>query len=79
MDQQIERRDFKMYCREVSNDGSEFELVFEMDGKVVDRQTEFCFQNILFESEDFLTRNCEKYGYDTRYDSFEINLNYIFS
>lgn len=79
MEQQLERRDFKMYCKEIGNDGSEFELVFEIDGKIVDRQTEFSFQNVLIESEDFLVRNCEKYDYDSRFDSFEVSLNYIFS
>lgn len=76
---ELERREFKMYCKEVSNDGSEFELVFEIDEKVVDRQTEFSFQNILIESENFLVRNCEKYDYDSRFDSFEVSLNYSFS
>lgn len=79
MEQQLERRDFKLYCKEIGNDGSEFELIFEINGKVVDKQTEFSFQDILIESENFLVRNCEKYYYDSRFDSFEVSLNYIFS
>jgi len=79
MEQELERRYFKMYCKEIGNDGGEFELVFEIDGKVVDKQTEFSFQNVLIESDDFLTKNCEEYDYDSRFDSFEVNLNYIFS
>ena len=73
------KRSFKMYCVEVGNDGSEFQLVFELNGSIKDIKTEYCFEDILFSSSEFLTKNCEKYGYDSRFDSFEVNLNYKFS
>jgi hypothetical protein len=72
-------RSFKLYCVEVGNDGSEFQLVFEINGNIKDIKTEYCFENILISSSEFLSKNCEKYGYDGRFDSFEVNLNYKFS
>jgi hypothetical protein len=69
-------RKFRMYCVEVSNDGSEFELRFEKDGEVVDSIIEYCFDDVLIDSYKLFEKNCEKYCFDTRFDSLEININY---
>jgi hypothetical protein len=71
-------RNLKMYCVEISNDGSEFELRFEVDGKVVDRKIEYCFDDILYDSYNFFKENCEKINFDSRFDKFEINLDYSY-
>ncbi len=75
----MENRKFEMYYVDVSNDGSEFELVFKVDGRIVDIKTEYCFEDVLIDSSEFLNKNCEKYSYDSRFDSFEVNLSYRFS
>ena len=69
-------RKFRMYMEDVSNDGGEFQLVFEIDGKVKDIQTEYCVENCMIESCNFFSRNCEKYEYDTRFDRMEVNLSF---
>lgn len=71
-------RIMKMYCVEVSDDGSEFELRFEVNGKIVDRVTVYSFDDILITSAEFFTRNCEKVGFDTRFDHLEIKLDYTY-
>jgi hypothetical protein len=71
-------RAMKMYCVEVGNDASEFELIFEVDGKIVDRATEYSFDDILITSAAFFKRNCEKVGFDTRFDRLEIKLDYTY-
>ena len=69
-------RKFKMYCVEVSDDGSEFELRFEIDGEVVDKEVGYCMDDILFMCYNFYNKNCEKYNFDLRSDKLEININY---
>lgn len=69
-------RKFKFYMVEVGNDGSEFQLVFELDGKIKDIKTEYCVEECLLDSGDFFTKNCEKYLFDTRIDSLDFNLNF---
>lgn len=69
-------RKFRMYFVDISNDGSEFELRFECNGEVVDRRVEYSVEDILFESYKFFRRNCEKFGFDSRFDSLSIELNY---
>jgi hypothetical protein len=61
---------------EVSNDGSEFELVFEIDGKVKDIRIEYSVEDCLIESYDFFYKNCEKYLFDGRVDSLDYKLNF---
>jgi hypothetical protein len=61
---------------EVSNDGSEFELVFELDGKVKDIRIEYSVEDCLIESYDFFYKNCEKYLFDGRVDSLDYKLNF---
>ena len=70
------KRIIKIYCIEVSNDGSEFELRFEINGELVDKEVGYCIDDILFMSYEFYSKNCEKYNFDIRYDKLEINLNY---
>lgn len=69
-------RKFRFYMEEVSNDGSEFQLVFEIDGKVKDIKTEYCVEDCLIDSYDFFHENCEKYLFDGRCDGLEYNLNF---
>lgn len=69
-------RILKMYCVDVDEDGSEFELRFEVDGKIVDRKTTYCFDDILYYSHDFFSNNCDKVGFDGMNDKLEINLSY---
>jgi hypothetical protein len=61
---------------EVSNDGSEFQLIFELDGKVKDIKTEYSVEDCLIDSYDFFYKNCEKYLFDGRCDSLDYNLNF---
>ena len=69
-------RKLRMYCVEVSDDGSEFELRFEIDGEVVDKITGYCIEDILIYSPTVLTFNCEKYNFDSRFDTLSVELNY---
>lgn len=69
-------RNFKMYCVDVNDDGSEFELVFEMNERIVDIKTTYCFDDVLSESGEFFRKNCEKYNFDGRRDKLEIDIKY---
>ena len=69
-------RKFKFYMEEVSNDGSEFELVFEIDGKVKDVKTEYSIEDCMIGSEEFFRKNCEKYNFDSRFDRLKVSLNF---
>lgn len=69
-------RKFRMYVVDISNDGSEFELRFEVDGKVVDKIIGYCIEDILIYSNDFFRVNCEENKFDSRFDSLSIELNY---
>ena len=71
-------RNLRMYVEEVSNDGSEFQLIFKVDDRVVDVKTEYCIEDCLFDSYEFFRKNCEKYEFDSRFDSLSIELNYKF-
>lgn len=70
------KRKFKMYVEEVSNDGSEFQLLFKVDDKIKDIKTEYSIEDCLIESSEFLRKNCEKYNFDSRFDKLEVNLNF---
>ena len=69
-------RKLKLYCVEVSDDGSEFELRFEVDDEIVDRKTEYSFDDVLIDSYDFFNDNCNRINFDSRFDSFEIDIRY---
>lgn len=69
-------RNLRMYCVEVSNDGSEFELIFEVDGEIIDSRIEYSFDDVLYDSYKFFKECCEKINFDSRFDKFEINLEY---
>lgn len=69
-------RKFRMYMEDVSNDCSEFELLFEIDGEVVDKRVEYCVEDCLIDSYDFFYMNCERYLFDGRCDSLEVNLDF---
>ena len=65
-----------MYVEDVSIDGSEFQLVFKIDERVVDVKTEYCIEDCLIDSEEFFRKNCEKYNFDSRFDNLKVNLNF---
>lgn len=69
-------RKFRFYMEEVSNDGSEFQLVFEIDGKVKDIKTEYSVEDCLIDSYDFFHKNCEKYEFDGRIDGLDFKLDF---
>lgn len=69
-------RKFRFYMKDVSDDGSEFELVFELDGKIEDVKTEYSVEDCLIDSYDFFYKNCNKYFFDGRFDGLEYNLNF---
>ncbi len=70
------KRKFRLFIVEVSNDGSEFDLVFEKDGEWVDFKRLYSIDDCLIECSEFWRENCEKYGFDSRFDSMEIDLRY---
>ncbi len=69
-------RNFRMYFVDISNDGSEFELRFECNGEVIDKKVEYSVDDILIVSYEFFNKNCEEFGFDSRFDSLSIELNY---
>ena len=71
-------RKFDCYCVEVSDDGSEFELIFEMNGNVVDKEVCYCIDDVLGSVHGMYKRNCKKYGFDSRFDKLDINISYKF-
>lgn len=73
------RRNFKIYCKDVSDEGSEFELRFVVDGQIVSTQTTYSFDDVLIISYDFFRENCEKYEYDSRFDELSVDLSYKLS
>lgn len=68
---------YKIYCK-ANEESSEFTLVAEKDGEIVDTQTEYCFEDVMIECYKFLNRVVEKYWPNTRFDSLEVNLNHKF-
>ena len=72
----MEKRNFRMYVEDVSVDGSEFQLVFELNGKVKDIKTEYCIEDCLIDSEEFFRKNCEKFEFDSRFDRLKVSLNF---
>jgi hypothetical protein len=71
------KRSFRMYVVEGVGDYVEMVgLCFEIDGVIVDECIEDCIDNILIESYEMYKRNCEKYMFDSRFDSMEIDLRY---
>ena len=71
-------RNLRMYVEEVSNGGSEFQLIFKVDDRVVDVKTEYSIEDCLYDSYEFFRKNCEKYEFDSRFDTLSIELNYKF-
>lgn len=69
---------YNIYCVDVNGDSSEFELRCKKDGVVVERQTEYSFDDVLLECGDFFTKVCEKYQPDTRFDELTVELNHRF-
>lgn len=69
-------RKFRIYVEEVSDDGSEFELVFKIDDRIVDIKTEYCIDDCLSDSYEFFRKNCEENNFDSRNDKLEVNLDF---
>jgi hypothetical protein len=66
----------KMYC--VETPGGEYELVYEINGKVVDRQFSGSFENVMLDCYDFFRRNSEKYELESRVNTLEVKLEHTF-
>ena len=71
-------RKIKMYCVDVDNDGSEFEVRFEINGEILERETVYSFDDVLIISYEFFKNNCVKYLVDPRRDTFEVCLSYTY-
>jgi hypothetical protein len=71
------KRKFRLFIEEVGNDGSEFRLVFSRDGVWVDFKIEYSIDDCLIDCSEFWKENCEKYEFDSRFDSMEIDLRYM--
>ena len=69
-------RKFKIWVEEVSDDCSEFQLIFTFDDKIKDIKTEYSIEDCLYESYEFLRKNCEKYNFDSRFDKLEVKLEF---
>lgn len=69
-------RKFEMYVVEVFDDGSEFQLVFKIDDRIVDIKTEYSVEDCLIDSYEFFGKNCDKYNFDTRFDSLKVDLSF---
>ena len=69
-------RKFRMYMEDVSNDCSEYELIFEINGEVVDKKVEYSVSDCLIDSYEFFKMNCQRYEFDSRFDGMEVNLNF---
>ena len=71
-------RKFRIYSEVLEKDGSQFRLVFEVNGKVEKEKTDlYCFDDVLICSYEFFSKNLEEYKFDGRRDTYEVNLNYI--
>ena len=66
----------KMYCEETH--GGEYDLVYEVNGKVVDRRFVGSFENVMLECYDFFKRNSEKYGLESRVNTLVVKLDHTF-
>jgi hypothetical protein len=51
-------------------------IFFEVDREIVDSYDSDCIDNILIESYEMFNRNCEKFGFDSRFDRLEIDMKY---
>lgn len=74
-------KNFKMFCDKGVNELGEIDeemigLFFSINNEIVDSCCEDCIGDILIESYKMLKRNCDKYGYDSRFDKLEIDLKY---
>lgn len=70
---------YVIYCEDVSNDKSEFELRCERDGEIVERKDGYyCFEDVMIDCYDFFRMVCDKYLPDTRCDILEVKLYNMF-
>lgn len=65
---------YVIYCVDVSNDKSEFELRCEKDGEIIERKVEYSFADVMIECYSFFRMIVEKYSPDTRFDILEVKL-----
>lgn len=69
-------RKFRIYCIEVGNDGSEFKLVFEVNGKVEYEEVWYSLDDILLSVGKFYSKCLNEWMYDSRNDSLDVSINY---
>ena len=70
------KREFRIYCVEVGNDGSEFKLVFEVDGRVEYEESWGSMDDILLRVGEFYKKCLGEWEYDSRCDSLDVNIRY---
>jgi hypothetical protein len=72
------KRNFRMYVECGVDECSEMiGLFFEVDGVIYDQVVEDNIDNILIESINMYNKNCEKFGFDSRFDRMEIDIKYM--
>jgi hypothetical protein len=69
-------REFKFWVEDVSNDESEFQLLFTLDGKLKGVKTEYSYDDCLIDCYEFWRENCEKYSFDGRIDRMIVEFNF---
>ena len=67
--------EMRMY---VDGEDGTYDLVFEVNGKIVERQPEGSFENVMIDCYDFFEKNCEKYGVESRVNTLEVTLTHTF-
>lgn len=70
------KRKFKVYCFEDSY--FEFSLILVMDGRMVEKITCNCFEDVLYNYENISRELDRKYCYNKKYDELGVELNYIY-
>lgn len=70
------KREFRIYCVEVGNDGSEFKLIFEVDGRVEYEESWGSMDDILLSVGEFYSKCLNEWEYDSRFDSLDVNIKY---
>lgn len=71
---------YLLRCVEISDDGSEFKLVFMTNGGVVLKESEslYSFDDVLIVAYDFFKECCDGVSFDTRYDVLKVDISYSY-
>lgn len=71
---------YLLRCIEISDDGSEFKLVFMTNRGVVLKESEslYSFDDVLIAAYDFFEECCNGVKFDTRYDVLKVDISYSY-